>query len=323
MLNGKERIKLPSNDNPIQTAFSCAQFAFEAGTTHFASQRRLRKEGVIWYPVGSIFLPFFNTLSGKRFPEELHPLISGLWEYARQTDDLFDESKVFPNLQDTKSATAFTQKALTGRIHESDLPQNKKRALLRELGELRKRAYDAFAIQKSWQGPVSFGEAFAYRMNSSILLMRKIAAMGNVIVDTIPGKRAQVENAFEAIGVPLQIIDDLQDVEEDARTDGNLVHAALYDHGEGDVFFTTLRNASDGTNLFHTLQTSAPDTAQFLTEEIRNAIIRIEEISPHVARPVRMCTQVCFDRMSVSREKKDLLHKFANEVHRRTSPPVV
>lgn len=305
-----ERINLSGSDGRIQTSLAFARYTTEVGLLHLQTKHALAKHGVRWHMVGSLLVPFFNKLSGKPIPPHVYPAISYLWEFARFTDDLFDNANIFPNWNETKQAAASLQNRLVRNVLSSQANPEQKRGVLHELADLRRRSYAAFERQHGWTTPVSFDEAFAYRKDSSFLLMRKVAAMGNIFAGTQQDKRIKVEDGFEAIGVvALQLPDDLQDVLDDNITNGNLIHAALFDHEESAAFFNAAQNSPDGTNLYKLLANTAPHSSRFITDVANSALGDLKAISPEIERPIRYATQLLFDHFSIDRQKKTFLSK--------------
>lgn len=314
MVNGAERLYPRQGENNFIAGLQTYKYIGEVAFLHARSSLMLRREGVKWYPVGSFLIPLFEDLSGKKVSKREYPAISFLWEYTRQADDALDSSGLFPSWGEVKNLVAVSQSRLLAWEPE-DMADDDKKRIVGALADLRKCVYQATQVQRSWSEPVSYAEALNYRMNTSILLNRKLAEMGNILVGTEMERRQGVEDAFEAIGVPLQILDDLQDVEEDTDTDGNLVRAALHDSGEQNVFLGKLLQAPDGTNIFKVLRNFAPRATSTIVETAQSALQTVADTSPKVARTVRVCSQVSLDLIKTAKNKKDFSGKFANDMH--------
>ncbi|MBI2595625.1 class 1 isoprenoid biosynthesis enzyme [Candidatus Daviesbacteria bacterium] len=305
-----------SIEGRCRSAVCLAGYFKDVAALHYSAKRRLGKDGIIWYPVSSFLLPFFNQVAGKNIPENTYPLISYLWEYARQTDDLFDRSTKFPSSDETDTATASARGKLITAIQKAEITDLQKNELTDEIRELRERVYQAFEDQNNWIKQPSFEKAFNYRKNSSLLLMRKIAVMGNILALTSDERKKRVEDCLEDIGVIMQFIDDLMDVEEDSLLDGNLIHAVLHDEDEQELFTRALSLAPDQTGLFKLLEDSAPKTKLFISRIIAQSLANLESNSFSVGISVKFFTGLLLKNVKISRQKRDFLSKFANEMHR-------
>ncbi|MBI4079441.1 MAG: hypothetical protein HY429_04075 [Candidatus Levybacteria bacterium] len=306
-----ERIGLFNPDGKFSTGISFLRYVGEVGSLHIQSREALAKKGVRWYMVGSLLVPLFGKLSDKSIPAYAYPAISYLWEYARFFDDLIDNANSFPNWSETKQAIGPSQSRLVKAVSDFRISPEQKREVLYELADLRRRSYAAFERQHGWTETASFADAFAYRKDSSLLLMRKVAAMGNILASTNQSVRTRVEDGFEAIGiVALQLPDDLQDVLDDKITDGNLVHATLHDHGEFENFFNAAQNSPDGTNLFGLLANTAPYSTHFLTSVANAALSDLRAVSPDVERAIYFASQLLFDHIVIDRGKNRFMSKF-------------
>lgn len=280
-----------------------ANIVYRAGILHLKASRTLAKEGIEWYPNGSILLSIMSGLTGRTIPDTMLPLTTYSNHYMRQTDDLFDASEEFPSWVELKNGVQQTQSVLLNAIAETDLDPDKKLVIFRRIASLRREAYSALQQKNNWTDDPTFDEAYGHRINTTGLLSRAFGVIWCIVTDTPGEEWEKTQEASQRIGMTFQYVDDLMDIRDDAPIDGNLVLAAFNGNKEEKQEITqALDRVTGKPRVMDLLRRYAPQSTSYLLDRINDEIVPIKDISASTEQTMRGIVKFVLPRIVISND---------------------
>ncbi len=300
-MNSKEGLR--ENLRPtLLESLAVTNMLVRSGIIYLKESHKLSREGVVWYPLGSLCLPIMYRLTGRNLSNAMLPLITYTSEYVRQADDLFDTGGKFPSWKEYQDGTIQTKTRLSNAVEKSSLDPIKKQEMLKRFEALERKAYQGFQQKEEWENDPSFEQAYKYRLDTVGTMWEAVAVCWNIATDIPEEKQEAVREATIKIGMVSQYLDDLMDMSDDTPSDGNLVWAILNENPEEKkVMEKVLKNIENKPKIMDLLSQYAPQSADRFLKEIDVELAGIKNISPTAERLGRGIVKIALPHIVISK----------------------
>lgn len=273
----------------------------KSGVINLRESHKLSKQGIAWYPLGSLCLPIMHRLTGRNLPDDMLPLITFISEYVRQADDLFDVGEEFPNWQQYKEGTKLTKTKLLDAVKKSNLDKTKQQNMMEKFEVLEEKAYEGFQQKEGWESEPSFKQAYDYRLATVGTMWEAVAVWWAIATDIPEEKQESIRNVTIKTGMVSQYIDDLMDVNDDKSKDGNLVWAILNENPEEkEAIEKELQNIKSKPKIMNLLTQYAPHSVESFLKKIDTELVGIKNISPTAERLGRGIVKIALSHIVIS-----------------------
>ena len=279
-----------------------ADVLIKGGIIYLKESHKLSREGVVWYPLGSLCLPIMYRLTGRNLSNDMLPLITYTSEYVRQADDLFDTGGKFPDWEKYQDGTIQTKTRLSNAVEKSSLDPIKKQEMLKRFEALERKAYQGFQQKEEWENDPSFEQAYNYRLDTVGTMWEAVALWWSIATDVPEEKREAVRKAMIKTGMVSQYLDDLMDMSDDTPMDGNLVWAILNENQEEKkAIEEVLQNIKSKPKIMDLFVQYAPKSVERFLKGIDTELIGIKNISPSAERLGRGIVKIALPRIVISK----------------------
>lgn len=300
-MNNRERLRKNSKPTFLES-LAVADMLIKSGIIYLRESHKLSKQGIAWYPLGSLGLPIMHILTGRNLSNDILPLITYISEYVRQADDLFDTGGKFPNWEEYQIGTMQTKTKLFDAVKKSSLSQIKQQNMLEKFEVLERKAYQGFRQKEVWESDPSFKQAYNYRMDTVGTMWETAAVCWNIATNVPEEKQEAVREATIKTGMVSQYLDDLMDMSDDTPRDGNLVWAILNENPEEKkAMEKVLHNIENKPRIMNLLAQYAPQSINRFLKEIDTELAEIKNISPSAERLGKGIVKIALPHIVISK----------------------
>ncbi len=300
-MNSKEGLRENSRPTLLES-LAVADILIKGGIIYLREFHKLSKQGVTWYPLGSLCLPIMHRLTGRNLSNDMFPFITYIGEYIRQADDLFDTGGEFPSWKEYRKGTMQTKNRLLDAVETSSLDPIKKQEMLKRFEALERKAYNGFQQKEEWESNPSFEQAYNYRLDTVGTMWEAVALWWSITTDVPEEKQEAIQKATIKTGMVSQYFDDLMDMNDDTPRDGNLVWAILNENPEEKkAMEDVLKNIENKPKIMELLAQYAPQSVNRFLKEIDTELVGIKNISPTAERLGRGIVKIALPRIVISK----------------------